>query len=110
MADLQALAHSELVAVLDCTSGWAIETTWAGIPMAAILAAAGPGEDASRVEVRSVTGWGAGLSLAEASRTLLATHVAGEPLPAGNGAPCRLVVHERRGLDWVKWVTDIEVT
>jgi DMSO/TMAO reductase YedYZ molybdopterin-dependent catalytic subunit len=110
MSELQALAHSELVAVLDCTSGWAIETTWAGIPMAAVLAAAGPGEDASRVEVRSVTGWGAGLSLAEANRTLLATHVAGEPLPAGNGAPCRLVVHERRGLDWVKWVTDIEVT
>ena len=70
VGELQALAHSELVAVLDCTSGWAVETTWAGIPMAAVLAAAGPAEDASRVEVRSVTGWGAGLSLAEASRTL----------------------------------------
>jgi Oxidoreductase molybdopterin binding domain len=109
MAELQAIAHSELVAVLDCTSGWAVETTWAGIPTAAVLAAAGPAPDASRVEIRSVTGWGAGLSLAEANRTLLATHVAGEPLPPGNGAPCRLVVPERRGLDWVKWVTEIEV-
>lgn len=110
LEQLNALAHAELVAVLDCTSGWAIETMWAGIPMGAILAAAGPAIDASRVEVRSVTGWGAGLSPAEASRTLLATHVAGEPLPAGNGAPCRLVVPDRRGLDWVKWVNDIEVT
>jgi hypothetical protein len=109
MAELQALAHSEVVAGLDCTSGWAVETTWAGIPTVAVLAAADPAPDASRVEVRSVTGWGAGLSLTEASRTLLATHVAGEPLPAGNGAPCRLVVPDRRGLDWVKWVTDIEV-
>jgi DMSO/TMAO reductase YedYZ molybdopterin-dependent catalytic subunit len=109
LAELHPLAHSEVVAVLDCTSGWTMETTWAGIPVEAILAAAGPAADASRVEVRSVTGWGAGLSLAEANRTLLATHVAGEPLPAGNGAPCRLVVPERRGLDWVKWVTDIEV-
>jgi len=35
--------------------------------------------------------------------------VAGEPLPAANGAPCRLVVPTRRGLDWIKWVTEIRV-
>jgi DMSO/TMAO reductase YedYZ molybdopterin-dependent catalytic subunit len=79
------------------------------VPTAAVLDAAGPEPGASRVEVRSVTGWGAGLGLDEARRTLLATHVAGEPLPAGNGAPVRLVVPERRGLDWVKWVVEIEV-
>jgi DMSO/TMAO reductase YedYZ molybdopterin-dependent catalytic subunit len=30
-------------------------------------------------------------------------------LPAGNGAPLRLVAPDRRGLDWVKWVDRIEV-
>jgi DMSO/TMAO reductase YedYZ molybdopterin-dependent catalytic subunit len=30
-------------------------------------------------------------------------------LPAANGAPCRLVVPGRRGLDWVKWVSEIQV-
>jgi len=40
---------------------------------------------------------------------LLATHVAGESLPAVNGAPLRLVAPRRRGLDWIKWVTLIEV-
>jgi len=109
LSELTALARSELVATLDCTSGWALETTWSGIPTAAVLAAAGPELGATRVDVRSVTGWGAGLSIDEADGTLLATHVAGETLPAGNGAPCRLVVPGRRGLDWVKWVTEIEV-
>jgi DMSO/TMAO reductase YedYZ molybdopterin-dependent catalytic subunit len=40
------------------------------------------------------------MSLEEARGTLLATGVAGTDLPAGNGAPCRLVVPNRRGLDW----------
>jgi DMSO/TMAO reductase YedYZ molybdopterin-dependent catalytic subunit len=47
--------------------------------------------------------------MAEARPALLATAVAGEPLGIGNGAPVRLVVPDRRGLDWVKWVTEVEV-
>ena len=30
-------------------------------------------------------------------------------LPHANGAPCRLVAPDRRGLEWVKWVTEVEV-
>jgi DMSO/TMAO reductase YedYZ molybdopterin-dependent catalytic subunit len=41
---------------------------------------------------------------------LLATHVAGEPLPAANGRPLRLVAPGRRGLDWIKWIAEIKVT
>jgi DMSO/TMAO reductase YedYZ molybdopterin-dependent catalytic subunit len=49
--------------------------------------------------------------LEEARRgALLATEVAGQPLPVGNGAPCRLVAPDRRGLEWVKWVTEVEVS
>jgi DMSO/TMAO reductase YedYZ molybdopterin-dependent catalytic subunit len=62
------------------------------------------------VTVRSATGWAAVLPLEEARRCLLAIGVAGEDLPLGNGAPLRLVVPDRRGLDWVKWVDRIEVT
>ncbi len=110
--DLEALSRlgtRELTAVLDCTGGWAMETTWQGVPMATLLDAAGPRAGAETVEVRSVTGWGAGFSLEAAQRTFLATGVAGQPLPAPNGAPCRLVVPDRRGLDWVKWVDEIVV-
>ena len=61
------------------------------------------------VRVRSVTGWSTVLGADEARDALLATTVGGAPLPALNGAPCRLVVPGRRGLDWVKWVDEVSL-
>ena len=107
--ELRGLGETDLTAILDCTSGWWIETGWRGIPLGAVLAAAGPNPGARQIEVRSVTGWSTTVGLDEAGRCLLATGVAGVELPAGNGAPLRLVVPDRRGLDWVKWVDRIEV-
>jgi len=109
VAALRALGETERQAVLDCTSGWAIDTAWRGVPLAAVLDAAGVSAGARDVTVRSATGWVAHLPLAEARGCHLATGVAGADLPIGNGAPVRLVVPDRRGLDWVKWVTAIEV-
>jgi len=110
LAELRALGETDHVAVLDCTSGWAIETPWRGVPLSAVLSAAGVADDAALVEVHSVTGWGASLSMEEAHKCVLATGVAGGDLPLANGAPCRLVVPDRRGLEWVKWVADVVVT
>jgi DMSO/TMAO reductase YedYZ molybdopterin-dependent catalytic subunit len=110
--DLAGLAEVGVVereAVLDCTSGWAMRTTWRGTPLDAVLARAGADPDAPFVNVRSTTGWMVALERAELADALLATHVAGDPLPAANGAPCRLVAPARRGLDWIKWVIEIEV-
>ena len=61
------------------------------------------------VVVRSVTGWLTNLPMDEARECLLATGVAGQDLPPANGAPCRLVVPSRRGVDWVKWIEEIEI-
>ena len=107
--DLGRLGATDVTAVLDCTSGWFIETGWRGVPVESLLAAAGPQAAARRVTVRSTTGWSAELPIDEARACLLATSVAGGQLPAGNGAPLRLVAPDRRGLDWVKWVDRIEV-
>lgn len=104
LADLRALGETELAAVLDCTSGWAIETGWRGVPLTTVT---GPVADGARLKVTSVTGWSTVLDAGLARTAFLATGVAGIDLPAGNGAPCRLVVPDRRGLDWVKWVRDI---
>jgi DMSO/TMAO reductase YedYZ molybdopterin-dependent catalytic subunit len=109
LPDLRALGETELAAVLDCTSGWAIETGWSGVPLGVALDVAGVAPGASNVTVRSATGWAAYLPVEEARRCLLATGVAGADLPLENGAPIRLVVPDRRGLDWVKWVNRIEV-
>ena len=86
-----------------------MDADWAGVGLGALLAAAEPLPDAGRVVVRSATGWAASLGIDEARRCLLATDVASAPLPLGNGCPLRLVVPDRRGLDWVKWVTEVEV-
>jgi DMSO/TMAO reductase YedYZ molybdopterin-dependent catalytic subunit len=57
----------------------------------------------------SHTGFRWSFSLADAQALLLATRVGDAALSHGHGAPCRLVAPGRRGFQWVKWVTRIEV-
>jgi DMSO/TMAO reductase YedYZ molybdopterin-dependent catalytic subunit len=56
-----------------------------------------------------VTGYRWSFPIDEAREFLLATHVAGDRLSHGHGFPLRLVAPERRGFQWVKWVTRIEI-
>jgi DMSO/TMAO reductase YedYZ molybdopterin-dependent catalytic subunit len=108
--ELRAVGELDVTAILDCTSGWALETGWRGVPLPAVLAAARVAVPArGSVRVTSVTGWATVLTADEARIAVLATGVAGAPLPIANGAPCRLIVPDRRGLDWVKWVGEIRV-
>jgi molybdopterin-dependent oxidoreductase-like protein protein len=109
LAGLAALGTVDRDATLDCTSGWAMTTGWRGTPLSAVLGTAGMDASARFVHVRSVTGWSTTLEPAELDGALLATHVAGESLPAANGSPVRLVVPAGRGLDWIKWVESIDV-
>jgi DMSO/TMAO reductase YedYZ molybdopterin-dependent catalytic subunit len=108
LAALAVIGVEERVATLDCTSGWAMTTRWRGTPLRSVLDAAGAEPDAS-VTVRSTTGWLVRLDRDEVDGCLLATDVGARPLPAANGAPCRLVVPTRRGLDWIKWVAAVDV-
>jgi DMSO/TMAO reductase YedYZ molybdopterin-dependent catalytic subunit len=106
---LEALGTVERDATLDCTSGWVMTTRWRGTPLRAVLDTAGMDPSARLVHVRSVTGWSATLERTDLDEAILATHVADQRLPAANGAPCRLVAPGHRGLDWIKWVSRIEV-
>jgi DMSO/TMAO reductase YedYZ molybdopterin-dependent catalytic subunit len=110
LAAVRALGEVDQTAILDCTSGWALETTWRGVRLATVLRAAGTRPDPQAIEIRSATGWSSSLDPSELDSALIATGVGGGPLPLVNGAPCRLVAPNRRGLDWVKWVTEIRVT
>jgi len=110
LADLRALGERDLQATLDCTSGWALAATWRGVTLESVLKIAHVGPDAATVEVRSVTGWTSSFPISEVPGLLLATGVGGKMLPSENGAPCRLVVPDRRGLDWVKWIAEVHVT
>lgn len=97
-------------ATLDCTGGWYTVQDWKGVPLARVLDDAGIRDGAQSVVVRSATGYDRRFGMSAAKGLLLATHVSGEVLSAGHGFPVRLVAPNRRGYNWVKWVTEIEVS
>ena len=106
-AELLAQSDSELDAILDCTGGFYTAQRWRGVPLARLL----PDVPTARsVTVRSATGYYRRFPLDDIDSWLLATHVAGAPLSAGHGAPLRLVAPTRRGFEWVKWVSAIELS
>jgi hypothetical protein len=97
-------------ATLDCTGGWYTEQDWGGVRLGDLLERAGLRAGARSVVVRASTGYWRRYTLAEARGFLLASHVGGEPLSHEHGAPLRLVAPGRRGFEWVKWVTAVEVS
>jgi DMSO/TMAO reductase YedYZ molybdopterin-dependent catalytic subunit len=102
-------APRQVQAVLDCTSGWWTEQIWRGAALMDVLAAAGVSAAAREVIVTSVTGHRIVLPIADLEQAVLATHVGGDVLSPEHGYPLRLAVPGRRGYQWVKWVTSIEV-
>jgi DMSO/TMAO reductase YedYZ molybdopterin-dependent catalytic subunit len=102
-------AGDTLVATLDCTGGFYSTQRWRGIRLAEVIDRAGPQPHAAHVRVVSHTGYRWSFDLASARKLLLATHVGDEPLSHDHGAPVRLVAPGRRGFEWVKWVTRVEL-
>ena len=115
---------TERRATLDCTSGWYADRRWRGVRVGDLLDRAGVERPPSVAEATgdgdggapdrwvrfvSTTGYRWSLPLSEARNALLATHVGGERLSHGHGAPVRLVAPGRRGFQWVKWVERVEV-
>ncbi len=57
----------------------------------------------------SHTGYDGRFAVGELPGLLLALRVGGRPLSPDHGLPARLVVPDRRGFWWVKWVWTIEL-
>lgn len=109
LTELMQRVDATQTALLDCTGGWYTTQEWTGIPLARLFEQAGLRSEARSVTVESVTGYARRFPLQDAARYLLATHVAGRPLDHGHGFPLRLVAPDRRGFEWVKWVTRVHV-
>ena len=102
-------ADTERTATLDCTGGWHSTQIWRGAALSTLLQRTRPDENSSSVTIRSVTGYYRKFSMTEANDYIIATQVGDETLSHGHGFPARLVAHDKRGFEWVKWITDIEV-
>lgn len=107
--DELAAPGDELVATLDCTGGFYSTQRWRGTLVGRLLGDVAPQPDARYVSFVSVTGYRWSLPLEEARRVLLATHIDEQPLSYEHGFPLRLVAPGRRGFEWVKWITRVEV-
>lgn len=107
--DIMANSTQEIAAIIDCTGGWYSEQQWRGVWVSDLLAQTGTLDEAASVTFKSMTGYKRRFSIEQASKFLLATHVGGKPLTPGHGFPLRLVAINERGVEWVKWVAQIEV-
>lgn len=106
LSDIDAMPQESFDAVLDCTSAWYSEQTWAGVRLSQIV---DPGGHRSLV-VRSQTGYSRRFPTRDIDRLWLVTRVDGRPLSPGHGFPARIVAPDRRGFWWVKWVVAIETS
>ena len=102
-------AGDELEATLDCTGGFYSTQRWRGIRVGRLLDSVTLHSDARFVSFISITTYRWSLPLEEARAALLATHIDEEALSHDHGFPLRLVAPNRRGFEWVKWITHIEV-
>ncbi len=129
-ADLRAFEHRTLPVVLECAghrraefdpatpglrwgAGAASEAHWTGVPLAAVLTAAGIADDGVEVVLRGADGEGYARSLPLAKAlhpdTLLAVEMNGEQIPPAYGGPVRAIVPGWYGMDSVKWLAAIHV-
>ena len=110
-AELAALPHRSLVDDFRCVAGWtAPDQHWEGVPLSAVLEAAGPLPNA-RYAAISAADFTVAVSLDDAAdHALLATRLNGADLPAAHGGPCRLVTVGQSCYASVKWVDAIRLT
>ena len=123
--------HS-VIATLECSGnssssgflGAIGNVKWTGTPLKALLANCAPykraietvfyGADEKVEKIRDKDypqNFARSLSLPEAMRddVLLCYEMNGEPLTREHGAPVRLIVPGRFGIDWIKWLSRIEL-
>lgn len=123
---LKNFTQEERIYRLRCVERWSMIIPWLGFPLAKLLALAEPMSQARYVAFETlydpkrmpnqdsdVLGWPyvEGLRLDEAMHplTILASGLYGEPMPAQNGAPLRLVVPWKYGFKSIKSIVKIRL-
>ena len=101
---------------LECISngvggGLISNAVWTGVPLRALLDAAGPSQGVERVVIHGADGYVHTISMDRAVEptTIVAHRMNGAPLPDRHGYPARMLVPGTYGEVSVKWVDRIEL-
>lgn len=108
---LKALPSLTETVTLRCVSGPTGTANWTGVMLRTILDMAVINSTSTKVVFLGADGFSSDLTIDEArlADVLVCYEMNGEPLPADQGFPIRMVVPDHWGYKWAKWVTHIEV-
>jgi DMSO/TMAO reductase YedYZ molybdopterin-dependent catalytic subunit len=97
---------------VHCVTGWTLlDSTWRGVPIAALLDKAAPSGKARFLVLEAAHGYTTSIPIEEAMKpdVFLAHTLFGSPLPGPNGGPVRAVVPDRYFYKSAKWIQGLKV-
>jgi DMSO/TMAO reductase YedYZ molybdopterin-dependent catalytic subunit len=111
LADLKALPSRTQITRHSCEEGWSAIAEWTGVPLRAVLEAAGIMPSARFVNFFCYDDIAEGIDMLDAlhPQTILAYGMNGRDLPLAHGAPLRLRVERQLGYKSVKFLHRIVV-
>ena len=109
--DLLSFPSVTQITHLYCMPGYEGTGEWTGVPLKDILEMAGYRESAVSVVFYAADEYDSSITLEKALQedTILAYKMNGVVLPKEHGYPLRLVVPDKVGYKWVKWIVKIEL-
>ena len=111
LAELKQFTPRTQITRHTCEEGWSAIGQWTGVPLAAVLDAAGILPSAKFVVFRSYDQWTDSIDMSDARhpQTILAYGMNGRDLPIPHGAPVRLRVERQMGYKSMKFLRSIVV-
>ena len=112
LAELKQFPPRTQITRHSCEEGWSAIVQWTGVPLAAVLDAAGVLASARFVLFTAYDGWVDSIDMLDARhpQTILAYGMNGRDLPIPHGAPVRLRVERQMGYKSMKFLRGITVT
>ena len=104
--------HVKKVVTIYCVEGWDVKILWEGIRLMDILNDADIQPEANTIIFHAYDGYTTSLSIdfIQEKNLILAYKMNEAILPPERGFPFQLVAEDKWGYQWIKWITEIEVS